>query len=319
MERSACLIFNPASGQGDPDQDLRLIEQFLVPSISLDVRLTTEEIGAGQLAQEALEQGFKMIIASGGDGTLSAAAGALIETDIPLGIIPRGTANAFASALGIPDTIEEACQVIVLGTKRVIDVARCNSQPMILLAGVGFESETIQGADRESKDRLGILAYLLSGVEQLTRLQFFEAEIETEEKIIKVSAAAITIANAAPSTSFLAQGPERVIFDDGLLDITIIAPANIVDAVAASYHLLQTSSRNQAVERDDIGYFRARQVRITTQPEQQVVLDGEIIGTTPIEIESIAQGLTIFVPVSPETKPLEKLEGLPNLEIEMKN
>ncbi len=318
MKRSACLIFNPVAGQSDPEQDLLTIETFLAPEIDLDIRLTTPEVDAGQLAQEAVERGVHMIIASGGDGTLSAAANALVGTNIPLGIISRGTANAFASALGIPDTIEGACQTILQGTTRVVDAAQCNGKPMVLLAGVGFEAEMVEKADRESKNRFGMLAYIMAGVKQLREFDTFEAKIETDEKVITVTAGAVTIANAAPPTSILAQGPAGIIFDDGLLDLTVVAPENRTGAIASAYHLLQSAFRGDAAERDDIGYLRARRIKVTTEPPQKVVLDGEIIGTTPIDVECVPGGLTILVPVTEEVQPLEKLEGLPELTVASK-
>lgn len=317
--RSACLIFNPVAGQGDPEQDLLKIQTLLAPEIDLDVRLTTPEVDAGQLAQEAVEQGVHMIIASGGDGTVSAVAEALVGTNIPLGVISRGTANAFASALGIPDTIEDACQLILEGTTRVVDAAMCNEKPMVLLVGVGFEAEVVEKADRETKNRLGMLAYILAGVKQLQEFESFEAKIETDEKVITVTAAAVTVANAAPPTSILAQGSAGIIYDDGLLDLTVVAPANRAGAIASAYHLLQTAFRGDAAERDDIGYLRAKRIKVTTDPPQKVVLDGEIIGTTPIDVECIPGGLTIFVPVTEEVQPLEKLEGLPELRVEQKS
>jgi YegS/Rv2252/BmrU family lipid kinase len=318
MKRSACLIFNPVAGQSDPEQDLLTIETLLAPEIDLDIRLTTPEVDAGQLAHEAVERGVHMIIASGGDGTLSAAANALVGTNIPLGIISRGTANAFASALGIPDTIEGACQTILQGTTRVVDAAQCNGKPMVLLAGVGFEAEMVEKADRESKNRFGMLAYIMAGVKQLREFDTFEAKIETDEKVITVTAGAVTIANAAPPTSILAQGPAGIIFDDGLLDLTVVAPENRTGAIASAYHLLQSAFRGDAAERDDIGYLRARRIKVTTEPPQKVVLDGEIIGTTPIDVECVPGGLTILVPVTEELQPLEKLEGLPELTVASK-
>jgi len=318
MKRSACLIFNPVAGQSDPEQDLLTIETLLAPEIDLDIRLTTPDVDAGQLAHEAVERGVHMIIASGGDGTLSAAANALVGTNIPLGIISRGTANAFASALGIPDTIEGACQTILEGTTRVVDAAQCNGKPMVLLAGVGFEAEMVEKADRESKNRFGMLAYIMAGVKQLREFDIFEAKIETDEKVITVTAGAVTIANAAPATSILAQGPAGIIFDDGLLDLTVVAPENRTGAIASAYHLLQSAFRGDAAERDDIGYLRARRIKVTTEPPQKVVLDGEIIGTTPIDVECVPGGLTILVPVTEEVQPLEKLEGLPELTVASK-
>jgi len=316
----ACLIFNPASGQTDPEQDLATIRGILEPSIDLDIRFTTMEVDADTIAKEAIAQGANMIIASGGDGTLSAAAFALVGTNIPIGVISRGTANAFASALGLPDTIEAACEIILGGATRVVDAARCNNRPMVLLAGIGFEAETVDRADRRAKDRFGVLAYMMAGIQQWRELEAFEAEIETEDKVITVTASAVTVANAAPPTSVLAQGPAGVIFDDGLLDITVVAPVSRTGALAASYHLLRTAlNQTAATERDDIGYLRARRVIIRTDPPQKVVLDGEIIGTTPIDVECVPGGLTIFVP--PEAappSPIEKLEGLPDLKVESK-
>ncbi|WP_349262700.1 YegS/Rv2252/BmrU family lipid kinase [Allocoleopsis sp.] len=318
MQRSACLIFNPVAGQGDPEQDLLNIQTLLEPEIDLDIRLTTPEVEAGQLAREAVERGVEMIIVSGGDGTLSAAADAVVGTNIPLGIISRGTANAFASALALPDTIEAACQTILQGKTKVIDAALCNGKPMVLLAGIGFEAEMVEKADRETKNRFGMLAYILAGVQQLREFETFEAQIETQDKIITVSAGAVTIANAAPPTSLLAQGPAGIICDDGLLDLTVVAPANRAGAIASAYHLLQTALRGDAVERDDIGYLRARRIKVTTEPPQKVVLDGEIIGTTPIDVECVPGGLTLLMPITEEDQPPEKLEGLPKLRVEPK-
>ncbi len=318
MTNNACLIFNPVAGQGNPDQDLALIESILKPEMALDIVITTAETDIGQVVEKAITRGASSVIASGGDGTLSAVAAALMNTSIPLGVIPRGTANAFANALNLPTTIVDACTAIGAGGIQVVDMARCNGIPMVLLAGIGFGAETIDAADRESKNRLGMLAYILAGLDQLRNYEQFEVEIETEDKVITVSAAAVTIANAAPASSILAQGSAGVIFDDGLLDLTILAPATVLQAVATSYDLLSSTLRGTASQRADVGFLRARRFKVTTTPPQKVVLDGEIMGTTPIEIECIPGGLTVFAPQVKEPQLLEKLEGLPNLKIDLK-
>jgi diacylglycerol kinase family enzyme len=82
--------------------------------------------------------------------------------------------------------------------------------------------------------------------------------------------------------------------------------------------LLQSAFRGDAAERDDIGYLRARRIKVTTEPPQKVALDGEIVGTTPIEVECIPGGLTIFMPMTEEVQALEKLEGLPEVTVEQK-
>ena len=318
MSRTACLIFNPVAGQGDSEQDLATIKRHLEPEFTLDIQFTTKEVDGGELARQAVANDAKVIIASGGDGTVSAVTEALIKTDVILGVIARGTANAFANALGIPDTIEAACKNILAGAVKKVDAAMCNNKPMILLAGIGFEAETVQDADREAKDRLGMLAYILSGLKQLREFKEFTAEIETEDKVITVDASAVTIANAAPPFSVLAQGTAGVIFDDGLLDITILAPQTKTGAIATSIHLLQSGGNEQAVEREGVGYLRSSWVKVTTDPPQKVVLDGEIIGKTPIEVKCIPDGLNVFVPTAEEVQPDEQLDNLPGISITSK-
>lgn len=297
MTRSACLIFNPVAGQSDPDEDLKKIVNTLEPGIELDVQCTTPEKDAAQLTKTAVERGVKTIIASGGDGTLSAAAGALVETGIPLGIIPRGTANAIASALGIPDTIKAACQTILDGKTKKIDVGRCNDKPMVLLAGIGFEAKTVEEADRELKNNFGMLAYVVSGLQNLGELEPFEAKIETDKNTVTISAMAVTIANAAPPTSIFAQGPAGIVYDDGLLDLTVVTPKDKTNVIAASYELLQSAILGESAEHEDVKYIRTRYVKVTAKPAQKIVLDGEIIGETPIHVECIPGGLTVFVPM----------------------
>ena len=318
MTLTACLIFNPVAGQGDSEQDLATIKRHLEPEFTLDIQFTTKEIDGAELARQAVMNDAKIIIASGGDGTISAVTESLIETDIILGVIARGTANAFANALGIPDTVEAACENILAGTIKKVDAAMCNDKPMILLAGIGFEAETVKDADREAKDRLGMLAYILSGLKQLQEFEEFTAEIETKDKVITVDASAVTIANAAPPSSVLAQGTAGVIFDDGLLDITILAPQTKTGAIATSIRLLQSGGNEQAVEREGVGYLRSSWVKVSTDPPQKVVLDGEIVGKTPIEVKCIPGGLNVFVPTAEGVQPDEQLDNLPGINIKLK-
>ncbi len=297
--RVAHLIFNPVSGQNNPEQDLALIKQLLEPAMELVVHFTTKEISPEQLAKKAIESKADLIIASGGDGTVSAVAGALISTDMPLGIIPRGTANAFAVALGIPPSltpIETACEVVLKNCTRTVDAARCNGLPMILLAGIGLEAETVERADREAKNRWGALAYIMAGIQQFNEQELFTTEIEIEGKIEQFQAGAVTIANAAPPTSVMAQGLGSVNMDDGLLDVTIAAPKTELEAVSAMASLLGSALFKTPTNRPDIINLQTKHIKVTTNPPQKVVLDGEAIGTDPIEIKCIPNGLTVFAP-----------------------
>jgi YegS/Rv2252/BmrU family lipid kinase len=273
--------------------------------MELVVHQTTLDVTAAELTQAAIAAEADLIIASGGDGTVSAVAGELIGTQIPLGVIPRGTANAFAVAVGIParlNPIASACQVIIAGQTRVVDAARCNGLPMILLAGIGLEAETVERADRETKNRWGVLAYIVAGLQQFQEQELFETEIEVEGVVKTFQAGAVTIANAAPPTSVMAQGLGRVVANDGLLNVTIAAPQTELQAVAAMVDLLGSALLRTPSQRPDIIGLETARIKVTTKPPQKVALDGEIIGTTPVEIECIPGGLMVLAPPQNEVQ-----------------
>lgn len=299
QSRVAHLIFNPVSGQGNVEQDLELIQELLEVQMQLQVHLTTVEVSAEELAQTAIASNADLIIASGGDGTVSAVAGTLMKTGIPLGIIPRGTANAFAGALNIApgiNAIRSACETILEGKTRIVDAGCCNGLPLILLAGIGYEAETIERTSREAKNRWGALAYIMAGWQQLNEQELFETEIEIEGTIQKFQAGAITIANAAPPTSVLAQGMGQVVVDDGLFDVTISTAENRTEALTTMIGLFGAALVKMGSNSENTVHFGAKRIRVTANPPQKIVLDGEIIGTTPVEIECFPGALTVFAP-----------------------
>ena len=303
--RVAHLIFNPISGQGDPNQDLKLIKKILEPQIQVNVVLTEPDVSPGEQAKAAIAQNTDLIIASGGDGTVSAVAEAVMRTDIPLGVIPRGTANAFSVALGIPTNLRAACETILAGTTRQIDVATCNGAPMVLLAGIGFEAETVERANREMKNRFGFFAYIVAGMQQLADQEAFTAELEINGQVSEFSCGAITVANAAPPTSVMAQGFGEVVSDDGLLDVTIgLTPSEAqglgarLQGVGAIADLVGAAIAKRPTQNEDILSLRVPSIKVNTAPPQKVVVDGEIIGTTPVEFECISKGLTILAPIT---------------------
>lgn len=304
--RHAHLIFNPIAGQGDSQQELTLIRDLLEPHLNLHVLLTTPDISAADLTKEAVAANSDLVIASGGDGTVSAVAGELVNTGIPLGIIPRGTANAFCLALGIPSAIaplRRACQTILMGKPRQVDAARCNGTTMILLAGIGYEAETVDKASRELKDRWGALAYFMAGWQQLHEQEPFDVDLEVDGTVYQFQSAALTVANAAPPTSMLAQGAGSVVFDDGLLDVTVAvaknAPKSVqqkLQAVSGLMQLMGSALIGNTPVMENLFHFRAQRLKITTTPPQKVVIDGEVVEASSLEIACLPAALTVLVP-----------------------
>jgi len=192
--------------------------------------------------------------------------------------------------------LRTACRIIAEGYTNIVDIATCNGQPMILLAGIGFEAEMVEKADRELKDQWGVLAYLMAGWQQLDKQQLFDAAIEIDDEMYRFKVGAITVANAAPPTSVLAQGIGEVDYEDGLLDVTIAKVDTKLQAVTAMINTFGAALVNANPRQENVRHLRTRHLKIATDPSQKVVVDGEVVGTTPIEVECIPDGLTVFVP-----------------------
>jgi len=306
--RLAHLIFNPVAGQGDPNADLALILSLREPQLLVNVVLTRADLDPAEQTRDLIAMiqtrhasttGSVMIVASGGDGTVSAVAGAVIVTGIPLAVIPRGTANAFSTALGIPTDVAGACSPILAGLTLEVDAARCNDTPMILLAGLGFEAGMVNRATRQLKNMLGPLAYVLAGAQQLVSQELFHARLELDGQSFELEAAAITIANVAPATSVLAQGFGQVIPDDGLLEITIATSLSQLQGLQALASLTASAVVGSATQRDDLLCMRARQIVVSTDPPQTLVIDGEILEANPLSFTCLPRALTLVSPLAP--------------------
>jgi diacylglycerol kinase family enzyme len=146
------------------------------------------------------------------------------------------------------------------------------------------------------KDQWGVLAYLMAGWQAIDEQKLFETTIETESETYQFQAHVITVANAAPLTSVLAQGAGAVIFDDGLLDVTIASAETKLQGITTMLKMLGAAITRTNVEEQNVVHVRVKRLKVTTDPPQKVVVDGEIIGSTPIEVECIEKGLVVFIP-----------------------
>lgn len=153
QQKHIWIIANPVSGGGKWLENKAETIERLSPYFVCHILETTQTTSARSLTQQAIKNGAKTIIACGGDGTLTEVATELVNTDITMGILPMGTANALAHVLyGISSKfipLSTACDVIIAGKKTKIDSAKCNDNLMLLLAGLGFENKMITSANRE--------------------------------------------------------------------------------------------------------------------------------------------------------------------------
>lgn len=296
--KSYHLIFNPVSGSGDPGTKLTEIQSALQPSVNLTTHLTKADVEVETIAQQAIAAGADVLIAAGGDGTVSGIASVLVNTDIPLGIIPTGTANAFASALGIPEEITTACEIIQAGHGQRVDTARCNDRMMLLAAAIGFEANLLTRMDREEKNRWGKLAIVTNSLRELQEMEQFKTYLETSEGSWNEVATAVTIANATTVSMILAHGPDETAADDGTLGITLVMPEHEWGLLQSAADLFLSGLLERPVQQDTVHGHKATQATIKTDPPQTVFVDGEPAGQTPVKVECYPRSLTVLTPAA---------------------
>lgn len=292
----ATLIYHPGGGSAEV-AEIDDVRALLGQAFDLETLLVDEEVDPHTLAERALAGGSELLIACGGDGTVSSVAAALVgHTSVGLGILPRGTANSIATHLGIPGDLHEACEVICNGRERLIDTAEVNGRPMVLMATLGVHADAITGVDPERKRKYGVLAYVLEEIQRASEESLFDATLEVDGARFDCQASAITVANLAPNTTLPAQGPDMLIDDDGKLDVTLIALRGFTDALLTSIHLATNAFANRPADRENIAFFRTAEVRISTPEPRSLMVDGEEHGQTPVTVRCVPRSLRVRVP-----------------------
>ncbi len=292
----ATLIHNQGGGSANPESIDRA-RALLSSDFELDVREITEAQDPVVLAREAIASGSGLLIAAGGDGTVSGVAAAAIGNQhVSVGILPYGTANSIAGHLGIPRDLEAACALIVNGRERVLDTALVNDRPMLLMATLGVHAEAVTEVDPELKRKYGSFAYVLEEVTRMISNSLFEVTPHSGARRFTCQASAVTAANLAPPTTLVAQGPASIVDDDGLLDVTIVAIDSAASALATSLHLATHALAGLPANRDNIAFFRATEVRVETREPKRLMVDGEDAGETPFLVRCVPRSLRMRVP-----------------------
>ena len=292
------VILNPAAGQEDPERVRRQIGGALaVRGAGFDLLETTGAGDAERMAREAAGKGYRAVVAAGGDGTIAEVITGLAGSEVPLGIFPRGTGNQLASNLAIPSDIDRAADVIVHGAAVPIDIGQLSSgRYFALMAGAGWDAEVMNACTREIKERWGFGAYLFTGLRSAVTPPSALFPITADGVDLELRAATVLIANAghlfhglfpvdvqlAPDTSF----------HDGMFDVCVFAPQTITDVAA----LLWKVARRQYGGDDRMIYFRAREIRIDTDPPTIAQVDGDCVGETPLEARVVAGGVRVLMP-----------------------
>jgi YegS/Rv2252/BmrU family lipid kinase len=282
------VIANPASGQAEPV--LATINKvFSTHEVDWQIAVTHSKGDGATLAQAAIADGVDLIAAYGGDGTIGDVASGMVGSEIPLAILPGGTGNALAKGLHIPVNLHDALEQIFSGTVKQIDMGKANDQVFILRADMGISTITTRDASQELKERLGILAYLISTVQGLGDIQPIDFKFEIDGEAITSSGIACILTNHYELGGFGLKFSDSVRPDDGLLDVFVIKDVNAVLA-------LLTAPLTNRDPGDILDHWQGKAIRIDSDPAQAVHLDGDPFTETPVEIKVLPGAIRVVVP-----------------------
>ncbi len=299
LQKNLVLIANPVAGGGKWELNKSQILARLNEKFSVSVFETTPEKNGKAIAEEALDNNADIIVACGGDGTLTEVASALIDTQATMGFIPLGTANALSQVLHgylskvMP--IDIACDIIIEGNTLAIDTATCNDNIMLLVTAVGFEEQMISSADRDEKNEGGQFAYLKGLWSAISNNENISFKIRTDDSDEEtLTTPSFVVANAAPMTTALAQGDEPPDVTDGKLDLTWLVPQTSPDKQLLSLAELIFSPSEHKRHSDNIRHAQASTITLTFDDEIAYAVDGEIFHADTVTINTCPRSLTVL-------------------------
>ncbi len=292
MERY-CLISNRTSGSGSAGAYIDRMRSMLeMRGVSFEIRETQYPGHATELSKAAVDEGFDVIVAVGGDGTLRETALGVVHTDRVLGLLPCGTGNDYARAAGIPTDAEAALDILLNGENRVVDAGQANDQIFFNIAGFGFDVDVLDYTEEykpkckngETAYRLGVLKALLGLKLRKTTLTFPDGTIERN----------VLMAAAGVGTHF--GGGMNVLpesdMSDGLLDVCIAHDVNRITVLG----LLPKFIKGKHVGLKYITYRKATEVSVVCDPVSRIEVDGERMDGTPVTFRVLPGALKIRAP-----------------------
>ena len=286
------FIINPISGIKHNRDRLKLIitNAFASDKFVYHFQQTTAPGDAYKIAKKSLDQWFDIIVAIGGDGTVNEVASALVNTNVPLGIIPLGSGNGLARGLGIPLKIKQASQTIVKGKVQQIDVGKMQERYFFATAGAGFES--VVGKRFNEGIIRGPLPYIFWGVHEFLRYKPQEVVLKFDHQTVRKKALLVAIANTRQLGNGAIIAPQAK-SNDGLLDVCIIDDINILQALFNLPSLFTGLIDNNPYTQ----FYRTSNLEIIRPQAAPIHVDGETLdGDKILNVSLLPNALNVIVP-----------------------
>jgi diacylglycerol kinase (ATP) len=295
---NACIIFNPTA-RGDKARRFRSHLDTLASHAALKPSLSQGHSRA--LAAEAVREGFNLIVAAGGDGTVNEVLNGIGDmpdafSRVRLGVLPLGTVNVLAFELGIPSDLTAACKVLHSTREKIIDlpqieflnVGQSSTRLFAQMAGFGWDARAVELVEWPLKKRIGAFAYVIAGLRAMReRLP----EIAVSDGTRSLRGQLIIVGNGRFYGGHWALCPKAA-WDDGLLEVTVFHRSTLAALVRAAAAILV----NRLHSLGGVQFLRAPTLEFSSSQRAPVQVDGEYAGTTPARCSLRPRALRILVP-----------------------
>ncbi len=290
------IIFNPWAGHGRAGKILPQIEAYLHElDMEYDILLTNGHRDGIELTRTADFTRYGGVIAAGGDGTLFEVINGYYQNNsavrIPIGIIPVGTSNAFVKDMDLHDhDWKPALDFIKAGKTLKFDVGHFTNEGQtwyyLNILGLGLVADIVFTANKLKA--LGTISYTLASLYHILRLKTFQVKMELDGRAIERENVFVEISNTRYTGNYL-MAP-AAITNDGLLDITILSPKSRIGLIRSFPKIIT----GEHIHMEEVECFQASHIRIETNIPKVLTPDGELMGTTPLEVDCLKQAIDVF-------------------------
>jgi diacylglycerol kinase (ATP) len=289
------VILNPEAGQAwlrmgiDPSSLIR--ESFEKEGHYVEIYFTTCAGDATRAAGQAAEEGFDVVIAAGGDGTVNEVVNGLVGKSSSLGVIPMGTENVLAKAMNLPLLdLKKACQHILNSPPRKVDVGKMGERCFLLFAGIGLDAHVLTSVPPQAKKTLGSVAFFFIGLARAWKYKNLkpEAIITVEGKEERFPFWLILVCNI-PSYAWKLKVAPDALMDDGFLDVCIFIKEHWLGVL---WQILGVFA-GVHIKFPAIKLFKTKEIKIASDPPVKVQIDGETIGYTPQSFTILPRALSV--------------------------
>ncbi len=292
MAKKVYVIVNPASGQ--PQTVLHSLNAVFHPAgVEWQVFITKESGDAKRYAQQAVADGVDVVAANGGDGTVMEVADGIMGSQLPMAILPGGTANLVSVELGIPKDLQKAAELIVSDASKImkVDIGRIGTEYFLLRVGLGVAAEKVKLADRSMKDRFGLAAYSIAGAKAVMSAKQARYRFNLDGNVVEEYGITCLVDNAGNMGRPEFRAAKNISMCDGVLDVILIHDISVESIVTSL-----SGIAGHDIDSSKVFHWQAAKIGIDVDPPMDIQVDGEIRGQTPLTIETIPQAIGILTP-----------------------